>query len=224
MFVEEHGHVKKGFSAIRQTFHPFTECYKGICNSAKNGVLNTVYFGQDSYSFIKNPPEGFLPRITVCGFAGVVLARKGSRFKKVIYPLGLTTLGVSLCYPAQAVVVAKVTGQNVYAASHWTYRSIRSLWEKSSANKNVSTAPLATKSALDLKAPPEESPEKLNGPVLTTTSENALQKDESVQMRNNILQDHEQSAAIKTATVTPSYFQSLSTNASLVSKSVSSPV
>ncbi|XP_043913207.1 MICOS complex subunit MIC27 [Protopterus annectens] len=148
-FVEEQpGHVQKGFSAIRQTFHPFIEWYKGICNAAKNGVLNTVSFGQDSYSFIKNPPEGFLPRITVIavsGFAGVVLARKGSRFKKVIYPLGLTTLGVSLCYPAQAVVVAKVTGQNVYAASHWTYGSIRSLWEKSGASKTTSTAPLATK-------------------------------------------------------------------------------
>ncbi|POI22996.1 hypothetical protein CIB84_013256, partial [Bambusicola thoracicus] len=86
-----------------------------------------------AYVYLKNPPPDFLPRvgiITISGLAGAVLARKDSRFKKIAYPLGLTTLGISVCYPAQAVVIAKITGKKVISASHQTYEAVRSLWTK----------------------------------------------------------------------------------------------
>ncbi|XP_010179447.1 PREDICTED: MICOS complex subunit MIC27, partial [Mesitornis unicolor] len=133
-YIEEQpGHLQKQFSSVRQT----TSHYIGWCRNAfvfvKNGIMDSIQFGKDAYVYLKNPPREFLPKvgvITVSGLAGIVLARKGSRFKKIAYPLGLTTLGISVCYPAQSVVVAKVTGKKFLSASHQTYEAVRSLWAK----------------------------------------------------------------------------------------------
>ncbi|NXJ73213.1 MIC27 protein, partial [Trogon melanurus] len=131
-YVEEQpGHLQKQLSSVRQK----TGRYVGWCKNAfvfaKNGIMDAVQFGKDAYVYLKNPPPEFIPKvgvITISGLAGVMLARKDSRFKKIVYPLGLTTLGVSVCYPAQSVVVAKVTGKKLLSASHQAYGAVRSLW------------------------------------------------------------------------------------------------
>ncbi|NXK63363.1 MIC27 protein, partial [Sylvietta virens] len=128
---EQPGHLQQQLSALRAT----TGRYFGWCQSVyvfvKNGIMDSIQFGKDAYVYLNNPPPDFFPRaavITVSGLAGVVLARKGSRFKKIAYPLGLTTVGYSICYPAQSVVIAKVTGKKLLCASHQTYEAVRSLW------------------------------------------------------------------------------------------------
>ncbi|NXN79968.1 MIC27 protein, partial [Bombycilla garrulus] len=128
---EQPGLVQQQLSALRRT----TGRYFGWCQSVyvfvKNGIMDSIQFGKDAYVYLNNPPPEFFPRaavITVSGLVGVVLARKGSRFKKIIYPLGLTTAGYSVCYPAQSVVIAKVTGKKLLCASHQTYEAVRSLW------------------------------------------------------------------------------------------------
>ncbi|KAM6381211.1 MICOS complex subunit MIC27 isoform 1-T1 [Pluvialis apricaria] len=133
-YIEEQpGHLQKQFSSVRQT----TGRYIGWCMDAfvfiKNGIMDSIQFGKDAYVYLKNPPPEFLPKvgvITISGLAGIVLARKDSRFKKIAYPLGLTTLGISVCYPAQSVVFAKVTGKKFFSASRQTYEAVRSLWAK----------------------------------------------------------------------------------------------
>ncbi|KAF1471785.1 MICOS complex subunit MIC27, partial [Megadyptes antipodes antipodes] len=133
-YIEEQpGYLQKQFSSVRQT----TGHYIGWCKDAfvfvKNGIMDSIQFGKDAYVYLKNPPPEFLPKvgvITVSGLAGIVLARKDSRFKKIAYPLGLTALGISVCFPAQSVVIAKVTGKKLFAASHQTYEAVRSLWAK----------------------------------------------------------------------------------------------
>ncbi|NWI70321.1 MIC27 protein, partial [Todus mexicanus] len=140
-YVEEQpGHLQKQFSSVRQA----TGRYVGWCKNAflfiKNGIMDSIQFGQDAYVYLKNPPPEFLPKvgvITISGLAGIVLARKGSRFKKIAYPLGLTTLGIAVCYPAPSVVFAKVMGKKLLCASHQTYEAVRSLW----ANKEDGTKP-----------------------------------------------------------------------------------
>ncbi|NXP47154.1 MIC27 protein, partial [Heliornis fulica] len=133
-YIEEQpGHLQKQLSAVRQT----TSRYVGWCKDAfvcvKNGIMDSIQLGKDAYVYLKNPPPEFLPKvgvISVSGLAGLVLARKGSRFKKIAYPLGFTALGFSVCYPAQSVVLAKVTGKKLFCASHQTYEAVRSLWAK----------------------------------------------------------------------------------------------
>ncbi|NXU19486.1 MIC27 protein, partial [Pardalotus punctatus] len=136
---EQPGRLQQQLSAVRHS----TSRYFGWCQSAyvfvKNGVMDSIQFGKDAYVYLNNPPADFLPKagvITLSGLAGLVLARKGSRIKKIAYPLGLTTVGYSVCYPAQSVVIAKVTGKKLLCASHQTYEAVRSLWaEKETVTK-----------------------------------------------------------------------------------------
>ncbi|RMC21122.1 hypothetical protein DUI87_01979 [Hirundo rustica rustica] len=78
-YIEEQpGLLQQQLSAVRRT----TSRYFGWCQSAyvfvKNGIMDSVQFG------------------------------KGSRFKKIAHPLGLTAVGYSVCYPAQSVVIAQL--------------------------------------------------------------------------------------------------------------------
>uniref|UniRef100_A0A2K6Q9L0 MICOS complex subunit n=1 Tax=Rhinopithecus roxellana TaxID=61622 RepID=A0A2K6Q9L0_RHIRO len=108
-YVEEQpGHLQMGFASIRTA----TGCYIGWCkmSSPPPPPMDTVQFGKDAYVYLKNPPRDFLPKmgvITVSGLAGLVSARKGSKFTKITYPLGLATLGATVCYPVQSIIIAK---------------------------------------------------------------------------------------------------------------------
>uniref|UniRef100_A0A8C4MEL1 MICOS complex subunit n=1 Tax=Equus asinus asinus TaxID=83772 RepID=A0A8C4MEL1_EQUAS len=105
----------------------------GVYDFVKNGMMDTEQFGKDAYVYLKNPPRDFLLKIgviTVSGLAGLVSARKGSRFKKIAYPLGLATLGASVCYPVQSVIIAKVTERKAYATSQQIYEAVKSLQTK----------------------------------------------------------------------------------------------
>ncbi|XP_063169772.1 MICOS complex subunit MIC27 [Candoia aspera] len=133
---EKPSRLQTGISSLRKSTGYYLKGCKDAYLFVKNGVISSVKFGKDAYVYLKNPPPEFLPKvgvITVSGLTGIVLARKGSRFKKIAYPMCLGSLGISLCYPAQSVVVAKVTGGKVYAASHKMYSAIGSLWTKKSS-------------------------------------------------------------------------------------------
>ncbi|XP_071425541.1 MICOS complex subunit MIC27 isoform X2 [Pithys albifrons albifrons] len=128
-YVEEQpGRLQRQLCSLRQTY--FWWC-QGAFVFVKNGIMDSIQFGKDAYVYLKSPPPEFLPKvgvIAVSGLAGAALARKGSRFKKIVYPLGLTTVGFSVCYPAQSVVIAKVTGKKLLCASREAYEAVRSLW------------------------------------------------------------------------------------------------
>ncbi|XP_018428405.1 PREDICTED: MICOS complex subunit MIC27 [Nanorana parkeri] len=148
-FIEEEpGRVQHSVTAVRTTLSPIVTWGQSAGAAVKNGVVEAIQFTQDSYVYLKNPPPEFLPRlgvITISGLAGLVLARRGSRLKKVVYPVGLTALGVSVCYPAQAVIFAKVTGKKLYNASHWTYDSVSSLWQAKPQKVESSPTPAEEK-------------------------------------------------------------------------------
>ncbi|XP_036894233.1 MICOS complex subunit MIC27 [Sturnira hondurensis] len=133
-YVEEQpGNLQMGFASIRTTTGRYIGWCKGVYVFVKNGIMDTVQFGKDAYVYLKNPPRDFLPKmgvITVSGLAGLLSARKGSRFKKIAYPLGLATLGATVCYPVQSVIIAKVTGKKAYATSQQIYEAVKSLWTK----------------------------------------------------------------------------------------------
>ncbi|XP_062281402.1 MICOS complex subunit MIC27 [Scomber scombrus] len=124
------GVIESGLTTARENILPFVHAVKGACVSVKRGSVNLYHAGEDLYFYLKDPPPGFLPRfgtITMAGLLGMFLARKGSRFKKLALPLGLMSAGASVCYPAQAVAVCKVTGKKVYAAGQWSSATVSSL-------------------------------------------------------------------------------------------------
>ncbi|XP_039621875.1 MICOS complex subunit MIC27 isoform X2 [Polypterus senegalus] len=132
-YVEEQpGQLQSGISVAREAISPYFRSLKRGCDSLKNGVINIIHFGEDTYTYLKDPPPGFLPRvsvITVSGLAGLIMARKGSRFKKIMFSLGLAAAGTAVCYPAQAVTAVKVTGKSAYSAGIWASGALSSLWK-----------------------------------------------------------------------------------------------
>lgn len=127
---ESPGVIEGGVTTARETVLPFVHTVKGACISVKRGSIDLYHAGEDLYYYLKDPPPGFPPRfgtITVAGLLGMFLARKGSRFKRLAVPLGLMSAGASVCYPAQAVAVLKVTGKKVYAAGQWSRAAVSSL-------------------------------------------------------------------------------------------------
>ncbi|XP_074530335.1 MICOS complex subunit MIC27 [Halichoeres trimaculatus] len=127
---EDPGFIQRGLTTAREGVLPFALAVKGACVSVKTGTVNLYHAGEDVFYYLKDPPPGFLPRfgtITMAGLLGMFLARKGSRFKRVAVPMGLMSVGASLCYPAQAVGVLKVTGKKVYAVGQWSGAAVSSL-------------------------------------------------------------------------------------------------
>ncbi|XP_047576183.1 MICOS complex subunit MIC27 isoform X3 [Lutra lutra] len=154
-YVEEQpGHLQMGFASIRSTTGHYIGWCKGVYVFVKIGLMNTVQFGKDAYIYLKNPPQDFLPKlgvITVSGLAGLVSARKGSRFKKIAYPLGLATLAATVCYPVQSVIIAKVTGKKAYTISQQIYEAVKSLWTKSNKEESL-PKPKGNSVALEIPA------------------------------------------------------------------------
>nr|XP_060492640.1 MICOS complex subunit MIC27 isoform X2 [Panthera onca] len=107
-YVEEQpGHLQMGFASIRKTTGHYIGWCKGVYVFVKNGIMDTVQFG------------------------------KGSRFKKIAYPLGLATLGATVCYPVQSIIIAKVTGKKAYTTSQQIYEAVKSLWTKNNKKESL---------------------------------------------------------------------------------------
>uniref|UniRef100_A0A3P8R3Q0 MICOS complex subunit n=1 Tax=Astatotilapia calliptera TaxID=8154 RepID=A0A3P8R3Q0_ASTCA len=158
---ESPGVIEGGVTTAREIVLPFVHAVKGACISVKRGSIDLYHAGEDLYYYLKDPPPGFLPRfgtITVAGLLGMFLARKGSRFKRLAVPLGLMSAGASVCYPAQAVAVLKVTGKKVYAAGQWSRAAASSLL--------ASAEPVAKETAASQPQPPAA--EETSQPSSTT--------------------------------------------------------
>uniref|UniRef100_A0A8C2QBL9 MICOS complex subunit n=1 Tax=Cricetulus griseus TaxID=10029 RepID=A0A8C2QBL9_CRIGR len=148
-YVEEQpGYLQMGFASIRTTTVHYIGWCKDVYIFMKNGIIDTVQFGKDAYVYLKNPPQDFLPKmgvITASGLAGLLSARKGSRFKKIAYPLGLASLGATVCYPAQSVIIAKVgRPDEIYAKTPDLKHSVSFPEELASATKMKSESTAGT--------------------------------------------------------------------------------
>ncbi|XP_028840739.1 MICOS complex subunit MIC27 isoform X2 [Denticeps clupeoides] len=120
-YVEEQpGVLQRQLGTFRVGLQPYVRAAQSTYSSVKVGALGVYNAAQDAYSFMKDPPADFLPSvgiITVSGLAGLILARKGSRLKRMGVSLSLATVGTAVCYPTQTVGLLKMTGKKICAAS-----------------------------------------------------------------------------------------------------------
>ncbi|KAI5089614.1 apolipoprotein O-like [Silurus meridionalis] len=117
---EKPGHLQTRLGQMRVGLQPYVKVVQNTFTSVKVGAVSIYQAGEDTYDFLRDPNPGFLPRvgvITVSGLAGLILARKGSRLKRLVLSLGLMSAGAAVCYPMHTVGVLKMTGKKVYAAS-----------------------------------------------------------------------------------------------------------
>ncbi|XP_015444619.1 MICOS complex subunit MIC26 [Pteropus alecto] len=103
-----------------------------IYSQTEPKIQSLVQWGLDSYEYLQNAPPGFLPRLGVIGFAGVVglLLARGSKIKKLVYPPTFMGLAASLYYPQQAIIFAQVSGEKLYDWGLRGYIVIEDLWKE----------------------------------------------------------------------------------------------
>uniref|UniRef100_A0A672JB79 MICOS complex subunit n=1 Tax=Salarias fasciatus TaxID=181472 RepID=A0A672JB79_SALFA len=185
---ESPGAIENGLTTVREGVLPAYQAVKGAGVSVKTGTINLYHAGQDVFYYLKDPPPDFLPRfgtITMAGLLGMFLTRKGSHLKKFAVPLGLMSAGASVCYPAQAVAVCKVTGKKLYAAGQWSSAAVSSLFtSKEPAAKDL----LASQPQVKTKAQSATIPE-----TEVESAESAPVSDEPV---SAVITEEESSAAL----------------------------
>ncbi|XP_037537840.1 apolipoprotein O, a [Nematolebias whitei] len=129
-YVEpEAGQMEESVATLRKLAEPCTAWCQGAYGKIEPKVQKVVQFGNDTYSYLQNPPKDFYPRAGIIGFAGLLglfLAR-GSRVKKVLYPAGFVAVGASLYYPEQAAAMAKSAGECVYESAVKSYASVEKI-------------------------------------------------------------------------------------------------
>ncbi|XP_068196530.1 MICOS complex subunit MIC26-like [Antennarius striatus] len=125
----EAGRLEQSVASLRKLVKPYTDSCQVTFNQIKPQIQGIVQVGNDTYTFLKNPPKDFYPRAGVIGFTGLLglfLAR-GSRIKRLVYPAGLVTLSTSLYYPKQAVTIAKSTGECAYESAVQAYAALEKM-------------------------------------------------------------------------------------------------
>ncbi|XP_077199147.1 MICOS complex subunit MIC26 isoform X2 [Paroedura picta] len=134
---DQQSQLEDGICYLRHSLEPYTAWFQNVYEKVLPGAEKAVEYGKEGCDFLKNPPPGFYPRLGVIGFAGVVglFLSRGSKVKRLVYPIGFMGIGASLYYPQQAIVIAKVTGSQLYDWSLQAYIAIESLWKGSSKKK-----------------------------------------------------------------------------------------
>ncbi|KAG9485737.1 hypothetical protein GDO78_008692 [Eleutherodactylus coqui] len=98
--------LEEGISWLRTSTAPYTKWYQNVYEKVKPKVETAVEHS------------------------------KGSRIKKIIYPLGFMGIGASLYYPQQAAMIAKDAGTLVYDWSLQGIVTVESLWKDGGKKKS----------------------------------------------------------------------------------------
>ncbi|XP_015683287.1 MICOS complex subunit MIC26 isoform X2 [Protobothrops mucrosquamatus] len=142
-YVEDpESQLEETISHLRHSLEPYAAWVQDCTGKVMPKIEKACEYVKENYEIIKAPPPGFYPRLGVIGFAGIVglfLAR-GSKIKRLVYPISFMGIGTALYYPQQTVAVAKVTGLRLYDWSLRAYISLESLWKDSSKKKRSAKA------------------------------------------------------------------------------------
>lgn len=134
-YVEpEAGQLEESVATLRRSVEPYTEWCRVTFKKIEPRVQRVCRFRHEAYVYLNDPPKDFYPRAGIIGFTGLMglLLARGSRMKKLVYPVGLMTLSASLYYPDKAVAVARSTGESVYERTVHTYATVESLLKPAS--------------------------------------------------------------------------------------------
>ncbi|XP_070305552.1 MICOS complex subunit MIC27 isoform X1 [Salvelinus sp. IW2-2015] len=158
---EQPGDLQSGLGVVRVGLLPYVRAVKNAYTSVKVGAVTVYTAGHDTYEFLRDPPPGFFPRvsvITVSGLAGLILARKGPHLMMLGVPLGMATVGMAVCYPTQTVAVVKMTGQKMYAANQYTTSYVASTFKSKPKEVTPPTVSLEKQQAPPAPIPETEIP------------------------------------------------------------------
>lgn len=122
----EPGQIEETVAAARRSVEPALLWFGVTYDRVRPRLRRGAQLVSDTYSFLRDPPKDFYAKAGVMGFSGLVglLAARGSRLKRLLYPTGLVTLSAALYYPERAVRIATATGDRAYAGAVQGYAAV----------------------------------------------------------------------------------------------------
>uniref|UniRef100_G3W3U7 MICOS complex subunit n=1 Tax=Sarcophilus harrisii TaxID=9305 RepID=G3W3U7_SARHA len=142
-YVEEpRSPLEEGISQLRKYAVPYAYWFQVAYDKTKPTIDGAIQQGIASCEFFQNPPPGFLPRLGVIGFSGILgyFFAKGSKLKKLLYPVGFMSITASVYYPQEAFEFAQVNGEKLYDWGLRVFIILEDVWKtyfQTDANQKV---------------------------------------------------------------------------------------